>query len=125
MDYKKLTEEDTRMDGVLWVYEQLPGMAWASDQSHMIRRKGYWGSYNRAFYNEAFEASGAANITQQHGDYFSYKDTARAKIMARDHTKIQDQESMVDFMRYNDFENEEFASFTGCPAPNPAGSIAN
>ena len=52
------------------------------DLNQMIwsRRKGYWGSYNRAFYNEAFEASGAANITQQHGDYFSYKDTARAKV---------------------------------------------
>ena len=46
-----------------------------------IRRRGYWGSYNRAFYKDAFEASGAANMTELYGDYFSYKNTARAKVV--------------------------------------------
>ena len=45
-----------------------------------IRRRGYWASYNRAFYKDAFEASGAANMTDRYGDYFSYKNTVRAKV---------------------------------------------
>jgi hypothetical protein len=125
IDYNMLKNGNVGMSDLLWVYEQLPGLAWASDQTHMIRRRGYWGSYNRAFYKDAFEASGAANMTEQYGDYFSYKNTVRAKIMSRDHVKIKNKTTMAEFMRYNDFENDEFAQFEGCSKPNPAGSIAN
>ena len=33
--------------------------------------------------------------------------------------------SMIDFMRFNDFQNDPEAVVEGCNAPIPAGSVAN
>ncbi len=33
--------------------------------------------------------------------------------MSRDHVKIKNKATMTEFMRYNDFENDEFALFEG------------
>ena len=33
--------------------------------------------------------------------------------MSRDHVKIKNKATMAEFMRYNDFENDEFALFEG------------
>ena len=81
-----------RLDnGALWVMEQLPGRqtkiftetftpkiilkcvafqirytrTWAEDQTSVLRHSGYWASYNRAFYPEVFEQSGAAELTKK------------------------------------------------------------
>jgi len=112
-------------DGALWVMEQLPGRTWAEDQTAVLRGSGYWASYNRAFYPEVFEQSGAAELTKKHGSWFSYDKTPRALIMARDHDTVVDEQSMMKLMRYNDFHNDPLAIVPGCPKPIPAASIAN
>lgn len=37
---------------------------------------------------------------------FSYQDTPRARIFARDHTKVVDMQSMLRLMRSNDFKHD-------------------
>merc|ERR1719500_1459861 len=112
-------------DGALWVMEQLPGRTWAEDQTSVLRGSGYWASYNRAFYPEVFEQSGAAELTKKHGSWFSYDKTPRALIMARDHDTVVDEQSMMKLMRYNDFQNDPLAIVPGCPKPIPTASISN
>jgi len=112
-------------DGALWVMEQLPGRTWAEDQTSVLRGSGYWASYNRAFYPEVFEQSGAAELSKKHGSWFSYDKTPRALIMARDHDTVVDEQSMMKLMRYNGFQNDPLAIVPGCPKPIPAASIAN
>ena len=60
---------------------------------------GYWISYNRAHFPQVFTISGEENMTALHGNYFSYRDTPRAVIMAREQAKVVDEETMVKFMR--------------------------
>ena len=64
-------------------------------------------------------------MEEKHGKYFSYTETPRAKIMAREQEKVVDEASMIQFMRYNDFKNDPEANVEGCNNPIPAGSIAN
>jgi len=126
VDYNKLSSGGLELeDGLLWVYEQLPGLTVARDQTPVLREQGSWGSYNRAFYPETAELSGQVTKTEKFGDYFSHANTARANIMRRDHVKIKDEDSMILFMRYNNYTSDPFALFAGCSGPNPAGSIAN
>ena len=126
VDYKMLEMPEIPTEGVLTVLEQLPGIVIIEDQTQVLLDRTYWKSYNRAFYNATFELSGAPELVSKYGDWFTYDKTPRSLIIDRDHGKIQDQDSFMDFMRYNDFENDPLARVEGCtPSQNAAGSIAN
>ena len=116
IDYSKIQENGSLDDGTLWVYEQLPGLrlnnfnsnfdilpsgrTWAEDQTNVLREKGFWASYNRAFYPEVHRLSGGEEMAEKYGEYLSYTETPRAKIMAREQAKVVDEESMTEFMRF-------------------------
>ena len=53
-----------------------------------------------SFYENIFNMSGAANLTEQYGDWFSWKGAPRSKIFARNHTLVTNISTMVDLMRY-------------------------
>jgi hypothetical protein len=127
VDYNKLEDNTEELqDGVFTVLEQLPGKFIVQDQTEVLRNRTYWKSYNRAFYPEIFELSGAQEKVDKYGDWFTHDKTPRSKIIDRDHGKIKDLESFMSFMRYNDFENDPLAKVSGCDPENiPAGSIAN
>ena len=61
-------------------------------QTKKLKDDGYWSSYNRAFYSEIFEKSGAPEMVTKFGDWFTHKDTPRAKIFRREQKKVQDTE---------------------------------
>ena len=44
--------------------------------------------------------SGAANLTEEYGDWFSWDSAPRAKIFARNHTSVTNMQTMVNLMRY-------------------------
>ena len=44
--------------------------------------------------------SGAANLTEQYGDWFSWDGSPRSKIFARNHTLVTNVSTMVSLMRY-------------------------
>ena len=113
IDYNKLRSDGSLAPGALWVYEQLPGQTWAEDQTEELVRSGYWVSYNRAFYPEVFTISGGRNMSQLHGDYFSYRDTPRAKIMRREQAGVVSEETMISFMRFNHFKADPAALVEG------------
>jgi len=125
VDYNKLQEDGQLESGALWVYEQLPGETWAEDKTEELRRRGYWISYNRAHFPEVFTISGEEDMTSLHGNYFSYEESPRAVIMRREQAGVVDEETMIQFMRFNDFQNDPAALIDGCNKPVPAGSVAN
>ena len=129
VDYKMLEKEEIPTEGVLTVLEQIPGYVTPrdqSDQTKLLLTRGYWKSYNRAFYPEIFNKTGAQDMVDKFGDWFSYDKTPRSKIIDRDHFEIKDLDSFMRLMRYNDFKNDPFAQIRGCgPEPNSAGSLAN
>lgn len=92
MDFKILNEtveSGKLLDGFLTVLEQLPGKFIVEDQTHVLRDRKYWSSFNRAFYPEIFELSGAPEMVKKFGDWFTYDNTPRAKIFDRDHSKVK------------------------------------
>ena len=50
VDYKKLAMEEIPTEGVLTVLEQIPDLVVIEDQTKLLLTRGYWKSYNRAFY---------------------------------------------------------------------------
>jgi hypothetical protein len=104
--YKTGTKISNLEDDLLWVLEQLPGLIRADDVTHVLRRQGYWASYNIPYFNDIYDISGNEHLAQNSGPFFSYGNTARAQIFSRDHSKVTDLKSMYKLMRYNDFKND-------------------
>ncbi|KAH3760605.1 Phospholipase B [Pelomyxa schiedti] len=117
LDYNKFVPGEDIAPDTLWVLEQLPGFIIAEDQSTIFHDTQYWASYNRAFYPEVQELSGAVAQRQKYGDYYSYNNTARSLIFARDQSGVNSIEDMERMMMYNDFKNDPLSRCDGCDPP--------
>lgn len=81
VDYNAFTAYDaTIKDNTLWVVEQVPGLSEAQDMSHRLRDSGYWGSFNRPFFEKVREATGHDAAQKSHGALYSYEENPRAQI---------------------------------------------
>ncbi|XP_063605889.1 putative phospholipase B-like 2 isoform X2 [Penaeus indicus] len=116
VDYKLFKPRKQIKPNTLWVLEQLPGIVQSGDQSHFLRSRSYWPSYNVPFYPEIFNMSGAPAMVKRYGDWFTYDKTPRALIFKRDHVKVKNIRSMIKLMRYNDFQHDPL-SRCNCTPP--------
>jgi len=106
---------------LLWVLEQIPGYIRAEDQTGLLKRRGYWPSYNIPFYADVFNMSGSLPNVAKFGDWFTYDKNPRAKIFARDHVHVKDMTSMKKMMRYNNYINDPASA---CPKCSPIHASA-
>lgn len=91
---------------VLHVLEQMPGHVMHDDfTGHLINRT-YWASYNVPYFPFIFNVSGNYEMERIHGSWFSYSETPRARIFARDHVKIHCENCMLHLMRSNNFTRD-------------------
>ena len=90
VDFNKVKNGLT--EGALVVSEQLPGLVVVKDQTKVLQNQGYWASYNRAYYPEIFQKSGAVQKVEEFGDWFTHGATPRSKIFRREHHKVKDTE---------------------------------
>jgi hypothetical protein len=104
--YRRGTKLSQLENGLLWVLEQMPEIIIAEDKTDVLRQQGYWASYNIPYYEDIYKITGHNEMVQSYGPFFSYDDTARARIFRRDHLKVTDLKSMYKLMRYNDFKND-------------------
>ena len=51
------------------------------------------------YYTEIFDLSGTGALAQQYGDWFTWDGAPRAKIFARDHSKVTDIPSLIQLMQ--------------------------
>lgn len=101
------------------------GMTVSRDVSKVLRDQGYWASYNIPYFDEIFRASSHQKMVDQYGDFYSYKNNARALMFARDHSKARDIDSMIEVMRYNDFQNDPLSRCNCTPPFSAENSISS
>ena len=110
-------------ENVLMIVEQLPGFLEVNDVSDHLKF-GYWPSYNVPYGKMVSNYSNITNTINSKPEremklYNEYNSCSRANIMRRDQSKINDIESMKNFMQYNDYINDPFSN------GNPGESIAS
>ncbi|KAH6919689.1 hypothetical protein HPB50_029323 [Hyalomma asiaticum] len=63
-------------------------------------------------------------MVEQYGEIYSYENSPRAKMIKRDHANLTDMDSIVSFMRYNDYKNDPLSRCNCTPPYNPIYAIA-
>ncbi|XP_034646915.1 putative phospholipase B-like 2 isoform X2 [Trachemys scripta elegans] len=106
--------------GVLTVLEQIPGLVVVADKTEELYQKGYWASYNVPYFEQIFNASGQLELVKKYGDWFTYDKSPRAQIFRRNQTLVQDLDSMIRLMRFNDFLKDPLSRCQGCDPPQNA-----
>uniref|UniRef100_A0ABK0LK55 Phospholipase B-like n=1 Tax=Rattus norvegicus TaxID=10116 RepID=A0ABK0LK55_RAT len=77
------------------------------------------------YFESVFNASGLQALVAQYGDWFSYTRNPRAKIFQRDQSLVEDVDTMVRLMRYNDFLHDPLSLCEACsPKPNAENAIS-
>ncbi|KAL0224633.1 hypothetical protein RCL1_002545 [Eukaryota sp. TZLM3-RCL] len=96
---------------MIFIAEQIPGSPlYYSDFTHILYRDGYFGSYNIAYNSKVRDALGYNDMQKKQGDDWSFDNCPRAKIMRRDHKMITTLKEFIEFMKYNDYKNDEFGN---------------
>ncbi|CAI6362403.1 unnamed protein product [Macrosiphum euphorbiae] len=108
--------------GLLFMLEQIPGLVETRDLTESFLNQTYWAGYNVPFLPAISEASGQDDMVKRYGNWFSYKDTPRARILARDHVGVTDVPSMMHLMRSNDFRNDPESRCESCAPPYSAAN---
>ena len=89
----------------LWVMEQIPGLVYGSDQTHLLTF-GYFPSYNVPFFREVYDRSGFDEMASRLGASvpgLDFQLAPRALIFRRDQGLVTNMTSFQRLMRYNNF----------------------
>jgi hypothetical protein len=105
-------------DGLLWIVEQMPGMAPLADVTDVIRKQGYWASYNRPFFPETYNASGNLMMFEKYGEFFSHDNYVRANMIRRGNENVHSIADIQKLIRYNDFMHDPMSVCPGCANPD-------
>ena len=121
VDYKKFKPgmQLKKKKGLLWILEQLPGHIHKEDKTDVLASQRYWPSYNTPYFKDIFHLSGGNDNVRKYGSWFSYDKTPRALIFKRDQRNVKDIKSMMNLMRYNDYQNDPL-SRCNCTPPYSA-----
>ena len=103
-----------KKDG-FWMIEQLPGYVHMEDMTEYFNNKGFFPSYNIAYFPDIYDLGGTRKKWEELGDDYSYEKCPRAQIFARDVHKVQDLSSFRAMLRYNDFRHDPLSKCDGYP----------
>lgn len=91
----------------LWIVEQAPGLAVKNDVTAvMLAQGGYWPSYNIPYDKSVYVISGFQKAYETYGNQYSYANSTRGLMSARDQGKVQSLSTIKRFLRYNDYKND-------------------
>ncbi|GFR40953.1 hypothetical protein Agub_g1617, partial [Astrephomene gubernaculifera] len=133
VDTKRFLRHKEMRPGLLWVVEQLPGMIKSADMTGELSR-GYWPSYNVAFFPEVYQAAGypdmISRLAAQGAHKYSfpirllrYQVAPRAAIFRRDQGGVTELEGLKRIMRYNDWQHDPYAEGNPVGAVCPRGDL--
>ena len=84
----------------LTVAEQLITDYESQDITDVLNNNSYWASYNNVYFPRFRNLSGEEEMVNQRGpELYSWQNSSRARIFARDHHKVVDLPSMIHMMR--------------------------
>jgi hypothetical protein len=111
VDYKLFTSGQPIQPNTLWIVSQTPGMLEFSDVSDVLSSQGYWISYNIAYYPDLWQRLGyqtEVNSTPNgEGSYlYSYSESFRALMFARDAPKVTTMSDMQQIIRQNKYQTD-------------------
>lgn len=99
----------------LWIFEQLPGPYLRyGDVTDVLRRQGYWASYNLPYFPDVYIASGNQQMYETYGSFFSYHEYARPLMFARMAPNVTNLTDMETVMRYNDYRHDPLSRIPNC-----------
>ncbi|XP_077523111.1 putative phospholipase B-like 2 [Amblyomma americanum] len=124
VDYKLFTPGSPLPDGTFWLYEQMTGMTRHADKSRELANATYWPSYNVAYFDDIYRATGQPPKLEKYGDFYSYENCPRARMFRRDQAKLTDMDSIVKYMNYNDYKNDPLSRCNCTPPYNPLFAIS-
>lgn len=126
VDYKAFVPGKPSLGSrVLTILEQIPGMVVVADKTSELYQKTYWASYNIPSFETVFNASGLQGLVAQYGDWFSYDRSPRAQIFQRNQSMVNDIESMIRLMRYNNYLHDILSLCKACsPQANGENAIS-
>ena len=101
--------------GGFWLLEQLPGYVRKEDLTETLNSRGYFASYNIAYFEDVYQLGGTWKLREKWGDDYSYEKCPRARIFRRGIPAVQDLSSMRAILRYNDFRHDPLARCPGVP----------
>lgn len=105
LDYNKFKAGEPPPPQTLWVTEVLPGMSHMEDKTEMLIAQGYWGSYNRPYFENIRELSGHAAAEKKAGSLYSYDKNPRATIFKKSGPEINSLFDMRGLMSRNMWPN--------------------
>ncbi|KAL1436722.1 hypothetical protein MTO96_049401 [Rhipicephalus appendiculatus] len=92
----------------------------ATYRDALVRNIAHYFSY----FPDVFVISDQLPKVEQYGDFYTFENCPRAKIFRRDHVKVNDMDSMLKMMRYNDYKNDPFSVCNCTPPYNPTYAVA-
>ena len=120
VDYKLFEPGQPLRDDLLWVAEQIPGWVMSADVTDVLRRDGYWASYNINYFRDLYVISGYEAVEREQGTFWSYTKYARPEIFRRNQTAITAMPDMQRMMRYNDYARDPFSLIPNCTGADSA-----
>merc|ERR1719405_440631 len=105
VDYNQFATGNPVADNTLWLVETIPGLVHKEDISGILRRDGYWASFNRPYFSDIRDQSGHAAAQKSHGDMYSFHDSPRAKIFRNTVPGVEGLFDMRTLMNRNMYPN--------------------
>lgn len=102
VDYNKFAPNKPLQNGTLWVMEQLPGSNHMEDMTDRLRKQGYWGSSNRAYFANIRDAEGVTDADTA----YSAEKSPRANILRATAPHVASVADMRNEMQRNEWPHE-------------------
>jgi hypothetical protein len=87
--------------GVFFLLEQVPGYIETKDMTNLLFNKGFWGSYNRPYFQKIYFESGYYEMSKKYGKTYSYYDNPRAILINHEIKNVRDMNDMKNLMQNN------------------------
>lgn len=92
---------NTQASEIFFLLEQVPGYIEIKDMTSHLLDKGFWGSYNRPYFEKIYKTSGYEEMMRRYGKTYSYYDNPRAILINHEIHKVKSIEDMKIFMQMN------------------------
>ena len=117
---------NSKIQNILFVVEQDPIRIISHDITTHLLKQTYFGSYNRAFFDETNLDLNTSLIRHLYGDYLgSIKKSNRARIFQYFQGKIHTLKDLIKLLRYNNYQGLEKNGFVKDPSlTNPSHAIS-
>jgi hypothetical protein len=110
VDHKQFTPGQPTRANTLWIASQIPGDVVTADVTSVLISQGYWASYNIPYFPDLWNVLGYESLLQQagaDGEYlWSYGESFRAQIFARDAPNVKTIEDMQAIIQENNWQTD-------------------